>query len=72
MNYSVNLPNQLQREAEQWAATQGVPLDQFILWVVAQKVASLRHELNVTFPVEQPKYSLALNAFLCKNLRARE
>lgn len=36
MNYSVNLPNQLQQEAERWAATQGVPLDQFVLWVVAE------------------------------------
>ena len=46
MNYSVNLPNQLQQEAEQWATQQGVPLDQFILWAVAEKVASLRQELN--------------------------
>lgn len=46
MNYSVNLPKQLQQEAEQWAATQGVPLDQFILWAVAEKVTSLRQELH--------------------------
>jgi uncharacterized protein (DUF433 family) len=43
---SINLPNQLQQEAEQWAASQGVPLEQFILWAVAEKVASLRCQLN--------------------------
>ncbi len=45
-SYSVNLPLQLQQEAEQWAASQGVPLDQFILWAVAEKVASLRYQFN--------------------------
>ncbi|MCY7392393.1 MAG: hypothetical protein LH647_13200 [Leptolyngbyaceae cyanobacterium CAN_BIN12] len=45
-SYSVNLPLQLQQEAEQWATHQGVPLDQFILWAVAEKVASLRYQLN--------------------------
>lgn len=45
-SYSVNLPLQLQQEAEQWAANQGVPFDQFILWAVAEKVASLRYQLN--------------------------
>jgi len=51
VSYSVNLPLQLQQEAEQWAASQGVPLDQFILWAVAEKVASLRYQLNdPTFP----------------------
>jgi uncharacterized protein (DUF433 family) len=44
--YSINLPIQLQQEAEQWAASQGVPLDQFILWAVAEKVASLRCQLH--------------------------
>jgi len=46
VSYSVNLPLQLQQEAEQWAASQGVPLDEFILWAVAEKVASLRYQLN--------------------------
>jgi len=51
VSYSVNLPLQLQQEAEQWAASQGVPLDQFILWAVAEKVASLRYQLtDPTFP----------------------
>ena len=45
-DYTINLPLQLQQEAEQKAASQGVPLDQFILWAVAEKVSSLRHQLN--------------------------
>ena len=45
-SYSVNLPLKLQQEAEQWANRQGVPLEQFILGAVAEKVASLRHQLN--------------------------
>ena len=45
-DYTINLPLQLQQEAEQRAASQGVPLDQFILWAVAEKVASLRDQLN--------------------------
>jgi len=45
-DYTINLPLQLHQEAEQRAASQGVPLEQFILWAVADKVASLRHQLN--------------------------
>ena len=45
-DFTINLPLQLQQEAEQRAASQGVPLDQFILWAVAEKVASLRYQLN--------------------------
>jgi hypothetical protein len=50
-SYPVILPVQLQQEAEQWATQQGLSLDQFILWAVAEKVASLRHQPNdPTFP----------------------
>jgi len=50
-SHPVTLPIQLQQEAEQWATHQGLSLDQFILWAVAEKVASLRHQLNdPTFP----------------------
>jgi len=50
-SHSINLPLQLQQEVEQWAASQGIPLEQFILWAVAEKVASLRNQLNdPTFP----------------------
>lgn len=45
-SYSVNLPIQLQQDIEQWAANQGVSLDQFILWAVVEKIASLRHQPN--------------------------
>ncbi len=51
-SYLVNLPVQLQQEIEQWATSQGISLDQFILWAVAEKVASLRHQLNdPSFPL---------------------
>jgi hypothetical protein len=43
---SINLPIQLQQEAEKWATSQEIPLDQFILGAVAEKVASLRSQFN--------------------------
>lgn len=45
-SYSFDLPQQLQQEAEQWAANQGVVLDQFILWAIAEKVAALKYQLD--------------------------
>jgi len=44
--YPLNLPGQLKRDAEAWAAREGVSLNQFILWAVAEKVSALRHELD--------------------------
>jgi hypothetical protein len=44
--YPLNLPSQLKRDAEAWAGREGVSLNQFILWAVAEKVAALRHELD--------------------------
>lgn len=44
--YSLNLPTQLKKEAEQWAASQGVSLNQFILWSVAEKVGALQQQLD--------------------------
>ncbi len=44
--YALNLPVQLKREAEEWAATQGVSLNQFIMWAVAEKVGALRQALH--------------------------
>jgi uncharacterized protein (DUF433 family) len=44
--YPLNLPAQLKQEAEQWAANQGVSLNQFILWSVAEKVGTLKHSLD--------------------------
>lgn len=49
-SYSLNLPIQLQQEAENLAAIQGISLDQFILWAVAEKVASLNQ------PADDPAF----------------
>ena len=46
VSYSVNLPLQLQQEVEQCARSQGIPLDQFILWAIAEKVAALQHQFH--------------------------
>ncbi len=43
---SLNLPLVLKEEAEQLAGTQGVSLNQFIVWAVAEKVGSLKHRLD--------------------------
>ena len=49
--YPLNMPIQLKREAEQWAAAQGISLNQFIMWAVAEKVGALRQHLDdLTFP----------------------
>jgi uncharacterized protein (DUF433 family) len=44
--YSLNLPTQLKQAAEDWAARQGVSLNQFILWAVSEKVGSLEQLLD--------------------------
>jgi uncharacterized protein (DUF433 family) len=44
--YSLNLPAQLKKAAEDWAARQGVSLNQFILWAVSEKVGSLEQQLD--------------------------
>jgi uncharacterized protein (DUF433 family) len=44
--YALNLPARLKQEAEDWALRQGVSLNQFILWAVAEKVGSLRQSLD--------------------------
>lgn len=44
--YPLNLPTQLKQEAEQWAQQQGVSLNQFILWAVAEKVGGLKQQLD--------------------------
>lgn len=44
--YPLNLPTQLKQEAEQYAGTQGVSLNQFILWAVSEKVGSLKQQLD--------------------------
>ena len=44
--YPLNLPLELKREAEQWASEQGVSLNQFIMWAVAEKVGALNQGLD--------------------------
>jgi uncharacterized protein (DUF433 family) len=36
----------LQEEAEQWASRQGLSLDQFVVWAVAEKVGGLKQALD--------------------------
>lgn len=44
--YSLNLPAQLKRSAEEWASRQGVSLNQFILWAVSEKVGALGQQMD--------------------------
>lgn len=44
--YPLNLPVDLKKEAEQWADSQGISLNQFIMWAVAEKVGALRQGLD--------------------------
>lgn len=44
--YSLNLPSTLKREAEQLARQQGISLNQFILWSVAEKVGALTQDID--------------------------
>jgi uncharacterized protein (DUF433 family) len=43
---TLNLPPHLRDEAEQWASRQGVSLDEFIVWAVAEKVGGLKQALD--------------------------
>src|SRR5665648_119387 len=44
--YALNLPVNLKSEAEELASQQGISLNQFIMWSVSEKVASLRQSLD--------------------------
>jgi uncharacterized protein (DUF433 family) len=44
--YALSLPIQLKKEAEEWAARQGISLNQFILWAVAEKLGALRSQVD--------------------------
>jgi uncharacterized protein (DUF433 family) len=44
--YALNLPTDLKREAEALAEKQGISLNQFIMWSVSEKVASMRQQLD--------------------------
>jgi uncharacterized protein (DUF433 family) len=44
--YSLNLPVDLKRDAEQVAEQQGISLNQMILWSLTEKVTSLKGKLD--------------------------
>lgn len=44
--YALNLPTTLKQEAESLAKEQGVSLNQFIQWAVAEKVGGLKQSLD--------------------------
>jgi uncharacterized protein (DUF433 family) len=44
--YPLNLPAELKQAAEAYANEQGVSLNQFIMWAVAEKVGALRQRLD--------------------------
>jgi uncharacterized protein (DUF433 family) len=44
--YALSLPVQLKKEAEDWARRQGISLNQFILWAVAEKLVALRSQVD--------------------------
>jgi uncharacterized protein (DUF433 family) len=44
--YPLNLPGKLKEEAERYAVSEGVSLNQFILWAVSEKVGGLKERLD--------------------------
>ena len=42
----LNLPTLLKTEAEQWAHRQGISLDEFVVWAVAEKLGELKQALD--------------------------
>lgn len=44
--YALNLPVDLKEEAQMLAKKQGVSLNQFIMWSVSEKVATMRQQLD--------------------------
>jgi uncharacterized protein (DUF433 family) len=43
----MNLPQQLEQDAMQLAEQQGISLEQFVLWAVAEKVGALRQQAGL-------------------------
>lgn len=44
--YPLSLPTQLKQDAETLADSQGISLNQFVLWAVAEKVGDLRSQVS--------------------------
>ena len=45
--YALNLPDRLKQEVEQLAESQGISLDQFVLWAVTEKVSILKASFSL-------------------------
>ena len=45
--YALNLPDRLKQEIEQLAQSQGISLDQFVLWAVTEKVGTLKASFSL-------------------------
>ncbi len=45
--YALNLPDRLKQEVEQLAQSQGISLDQFVLWAVTEKVGTLKASFSL-------------------------
>ncbi|MBD1809474.1 hypothetical protein H6F98_29055 [Microcoleus sp. FACHB-SPT15] len=50
----MNLPPQLQQEAEEWASRQGLSFEQFILQAVTEKVTALNQQ-NTEATIQVPE-----------------
>ncbi len=50
----MNLPPQLQQEAEEWASRQGLSFEQFILQAVTEKVTALNQQ-NAEATIQVPQ-----------------
>jgi hypothetical protein len=47
----MDLPQQLQQDEAQFAQQQGISLEQFVLWAVAEKVGALKQQADLqAFP----------------------
>jgi uncharacterized protein (DUF433 family) len=47
----MDLPQQLQQDAAQFAQQQGISLEQFVLWAVAEKIGALKQQADLqAFP----------------------
>lgn len=44
--YALRLPTQLKQDTERWAERQGISLNQFVMWAVAEKIGALSQHLD--------------------------
>ena len=48
-SHILNLPDRLKQEVEQLDQSQGISLDQFVLWAVTEKVGTLKASFSLIF-----------------------